>query len=131
MEEECQWKALTLLYDIAGVLGSVRAISLLHSIGPFPKFVIDSPREFNQIGLCRQAKGHFFQAFLACIGVLSVMNDYQDKRHLLGQIAQIYHQMYSIFGLLGMAAGLTGQLFQVLATCIYLAPCLYTKTIQI
>ena len=87
--------------------------------------------KFNQIGLSRQAKGHFFQAFLACIGVLSVMNDCQDKRHLLGQIAQIYHQMYSTFGLLGMAAGLTGQLFQVLATFIYLAPCLYTKTIQI
>ena len=39
-------------------------------------------------------------------------------RHLLGQIAQICRQMYSVFGLLGMAAGLTGQLFQVLATCI-------------
>ena len=87
--------------------------------------------KFNQIDLSRQAKGHFFRAFLACIGVLSLMNDHQDERHLLCQIAQICHQMYSIFGLLGMAAGLTGQLFQVLATCIYLAPCLYTKTMQI
>ena len=60
------------------------------------KFSLVLPGKLNQIGLSRLAKGQFFQAFPPCIGVFSVMNNCQDKRFLLSQIAQICLQVLHI-----------------------------------
>ena len=49
--------------------------------------------------------------FPPCIGVFSVMNNCQDKRCLLSQIAQICLQVLHIFDPLGTLAGHRGHHF--------------------